>query len=48
MQRTTVVLVEGASDRLALECLGERPALDLDRAAVKILDIGGAANSEPS
>ncbi len=42
MGARTVVLVEGASDRLALEALAERLALNLDR--VQIQDVGGVTN----
>jgi hypothetical protein len=39
-----VVLVEGASDRAALDVLAERRGLDLAAAGVEILPIGGATN----
>ena len=37
-----VVLVEGASDRIAIETLGERRGIDLARASVAVLAMGGA------
>jgi len=39
-----VVLVEGSSDRAALDVLAERRGLDLAAAGVEILPIGGATN----
>ena len=44
MARRTVVLVEGPSDRVALECLAERLACDLAARAVAIVDVGGLTN----
>ena len=38
----TVVLVEGISDRLALEALAERRSRNLEAAGVSVLPIGGA------
>ena len=40
----TVVLVEGISDRLALEALAERWGRDLDAEGISIVPIGGATN----
>ena len=39
---TTVVLVEGFSDQIALETLADRRGRDLDREGVAIVPIGGA------
>jgi hypothetical protein len=41
-EATTVVLVEGASDRLALEALAERRGRDLAAERISIVPIGGA------
>ncbi len=40
----TVILVEGLSDRLALERLAGRLGYDLHRAGVRIVDVGGVTN----
>jgi OLD-like protein len=40
----TVVLVEGVSDRLALEALAERRGRDLEAEGVAILPMGGSGN----
>jgi hypothetical protein len=40
----TLVLVEGASDRLALEALAERRGRNLDAEGISIVPIGGAKN----
>ena len=42
MKARTVVLVEGISDRLALEALAERYGRDLEAERVSIVPIGGA------
>ncbi|NUT47717.1 MAG: ATP-dependent endonuclease [Saccharothrix sp.] len=39
-----VVLVEGLSDRLALEVVARRRGLDLDREGIRVVDMGGATN----
>src|SRR5438270_12250113 len=41
---TAVVLVEGLSDRVALETLATRRGLDLAEAGIEIVSIGGAGN----
>jgi predicted ATP-dependent endonuclease of OLD family len=41
---TTVVLVEGISDQLALEALAERRSRDLDAEGISIVPMGGAGN----
>lgn len=40
----TVVLVEGVSDKLALEALAERRGRDLDAEAIAVVPIGGSKN----
>ncbi len=40
----TVVLVEGMSDRLALERLAERLGCDLEASGVRVVDVGGVTN----
>lgn len=40
----TVVLVEGPSDRIALETLAHRLNFDLAAAEIRVLDIGGVTN----
>jgi hypothetical protein len=40
----TVVLVEGVSDRVALEVLARRRGRDLEAGRVAVLDMGGATN----
>jgi hypothetical protein len=42
--RTTVVLVEGVSDQLALEALAARRGRDLDAEGISIVPMGGAGN----
>lgn len=44
LARRTVVLVEGRSDRLALERLADRLGHDLTVAEVEIVDVGGVTN----
>jgi hypothetical protein len=44
MQAHTIVLVEGTSDRLALEALAARRGRDLDAEGVAIVPMGGAGN----
>lgn len=44
MTSGTVVLVEGMSDRVALERLASRRGQDLHRAGVQIVDVGGVTN----
>ncbi len=41
----TTVLVEGASDRIALESLAGRLGHDLARSGVRIVELGGATNA---
>jgi hypothetical protein len=41
---TTAVLVEGISDRRAIEALAERRGYDLEAAGVSIVSIGGSKN----
>jgi hypothetical protein len=43
-RRRTVVLVEGISDRLALEALAERINRNLDAEGISIVPMGGATN----
>ena len=38
----TIILVEGVSDRTAIETLAERRDLDLSAAGVSVIEMGGA------
>lgn len=47
-QPRVLVMVEGMSDRVALEALAERSGRDLEAEGVAIVSIGGAAAIEPA
>ena len=45
LEATAVILVEGASDRVALELLAHRQGIGLDVLGIDIVDMGGATNA---